>query len=845
MKSVPSHARVVIIGSGIVGNSVAYHLARLSWKDMVMIDKGPLPNPGGSTGHASNFCFPIDYSRLMVNITHDSMRQYKELGVFRESGGIEVARSLDNLIELRRRASAAKSWDVDGELLTPDQVKRLMPFVNTRLIAGGFSMPRCGVVDSLRAGTIMREKAQESGALSVFPSTEVLDLVVKGGRIRTVKTTRGDIEAENVVIACGVWSPRMARMAGASIPLTPMVHQMISVGPIEAFAKTGGEIAYPIIRDMTTLMYERQNGSDMEVGSYAHRPILVAPDDIPSIEESKLSPTELPFTKEDFEPQMAQALELFPELLDDERAGIQHAINGLLSLTADGSPVLGETPEVKGLWSAAAVWIKEGPGVGRLVAEWMTTGDPEYDLSEVDIARFYPYGRTKSHVTSRASEGYNRTYGIVHPREQWASSRNIRLSPFYGREQELGAVFFETAGWERPHWYESNSGLLEEYGDRIQRRPNEWDARWWSPIINAEHLAMRDRVGIVDLSAFAVFDVEGPGAVDYMQKLAVAQMDVAPGRAVYTPLLNHAGRMKSDLTISRTGEDSYRIVTGGSQGGIDGKWFRDNLPADRSVELRDMTSALCTLGLWGPNARALMQSVGRDDVSDKGLPFSSAKAISIGPVPVWALRISYVGEMGWELYAPMEQGALLWDILWKAGQEYKLAPVGIGVYATTGRLEKSYRLYGNELDTEYGVVECGLARRTVKPQDFIGKAAYLKEVAEKPAATLCTLTVENHISSSGEPRYMLGREPVLTPDGKPIVDRKGRRSFVTSAGAGPSLGKHLLMAYLPPEFAVAGTELSVEYFSEQYPVKVAVAGPAPLFDPTNERMKGRPETARQ
>ena len=229
--------------------------------------------------------------------------------------------------------------------------------------------------------------------------------------------------------------------------------------------------------------------------------------------------------------------------------------------------------------------------MGRMVAEWMTGGEPELDPNEVDIARFYPYGRTKSHIGGRSSEGYNKIYGIVHPREQWQSSRNVRLSPFYARERELGAVFFETAGWERPHWYESNGKLLEEYGERVQSRPNEWDARWWSPIINAEHLAMRDRVGMVDLSAFAVFDVTGPGALDYIQKLTVAQMEVLPGKAVYTPLLNHFGGLKSDLTITRMTETSFRIVTGGSQGGIDGKWFRDNLPEDGSAHLEDKTSS--------------------------------------------------------------------------------------------------------------------------------------------------------------------------------------------------------------------------------------------------------------
>ena len=343
---------------------------------------------------------------------------------------------------------------------------------------------------------------------------------------------------------------------------------------------------------------------------------------------------------------------------------------------------------------------------------------------------------------------------------------------------------------------------------------------------------------MVDLSAFAVFDVTGPGVLDYIQRLTVGQMDVPPGKAVYTPLLNHSGGMRSDLTITRTTETSFRIVTGGSQGGIDGKWFRDNLPPDGSVQLQDMTSCLCTVGVWGPKARRLLRSVTSDDVSNERLPFSTAKQIAIGPVPVWALRISYVGELGWELYAPMDQGQLLWDILWKAGQEHGLVPVGIGVYGTTARLEKGYRSYGNELETEYGPVEAGLDRPKVKSQDFVGKQAYLKAREEEPAATLCTLVVNNHVSSSGERRYMLGREPVLTRSGDPIVDRKGRRSYVTSAGACPSVGKHLLMAYLPPQYATVGTQLMVEYFGEHYPVAVVVAGSTPLFDPSNERMKG-------
>src|SRR2546430_16246617 len=298
-------------------------------------------------------------------------------------------------------------------------------------------------------------------------------------------------------------------------------------------------------------MYGRQHGGGRGVGPDARRPIIVRPGGIPSIEESPRSPTELPFTRDDFDPQLAEALELMPELLGDERVGIRYEINGLISMTPDGHPVLGETPEVAGLWSVAASWIKEGPGIGRAVAEWMSGQEPEIDIHEADIARFYPCQRTVAHVQARAREGFNKMYGIGHPAEQWESGRPVRVSPVYQRERELGAVFFEAAGWERPHWYASNEALLERYAGRLMPREAEWEARWWSPIINAEHLAMRDACGLIDLSAFAVFDITGPAALETVQSLAVAQLDVAPGRVVYTSLLDERGGFKADLTIMR------------------------------------------------------------------------------------------------------------------------------------------------------------------------------------------------------------------------------------------------------------------------------------------------------
>ncbi len=838
MTALPSSAKAVVIGAGIVGSSVAHHLARLGWSDLVLLEKGPLPNPGGSTGHASNFIFPVDHSKEMTALTLESVRQYKELGVFTESGGIEVARTEERMQELTRRVSSAIAWGIEPvSLVTPAEVKALVPFIDESVILGGFYTPSVGVVDSLRAGTLMREQSAADGALTVAAGVEVLGIDVERGRVRQVRTTEGDIETEVIVIACGVWSPKLARIAGASIPLTPAVHQMIDIGPVPRFEQASRSIEFPIVRDMDTNMYERQDGTSLEIGSYAHRPILYEPEDLPSVEEASLSPTEFPFTQEDFAPQLEHALELMPEIVGDESVGIKYAINGILSLTPDGMPILGETPEVRGLWSAAAVWVKEGPGVGKGLAEWMVHGESEIDLHSSDVARFHEHHRTSVHIKARTSEGFNKTYGIVHPSEQWASNRDVRLSPFNARERELGAVFFEAAGWERPQWYESNAPLLEEFGDRVGRREAEWDARWWSPIINAEHLAMRARAAIFDLSAFAIFDVTGPGALDVLQHVSQRQVDVPVGRVVYTPWLSPGGGFKSDLTIMRLGDEEFRVVTGGAHGMSDRKWLCDHLPGDGSAQLADQTSAWCTLGLWGPRARDILASVTGNDVSNEGFPFGTCRTIDVGPLSVLASRISYVGDLGWELYVPIEQGARLWDIVWEAGSAHGAVPAGIGVYGTTGRLEKCYRAYGTELESEYTVVEAGMAPPKVKDADFVGKESHLRHRDEEPVATLCTLTVDDHMSSAGVARYPLGREPILSHTGEPLVDAKGRRSYVTSAGAGPSLGKHLLMAYLPPEQAVAGTELQVDYLGERYPVSVAVAGATPVFDPENVRIR--------
>ncbi len=840
MSEVPERADAVVIGAGIVGNALVGHLAQLGWKNMVLVDKGPLPNPGGSTGHASNFIFPTDHNKEMAFLTVESQRQFEEAGFNTSCGGIEVARTEARMEELRRRMTSAKAYGIESRLLTPEEVKEMVPFVSEDVILGGFYTPSVSVVDSLGYGTMMRDKAKEMDALQVFGNTEVLDIETAPTphgrpRVTAVVTDRGRIETDHVAIACGVWSPKVAEMAGASIPLTPAVHQMADVGPIDVLQQTGNEIGFPIVRDMDTFMYERQTAGSMEVGSYAHRPIFHHPDEIPSNEEAALSPTEMPFTQDDFDPQLEDALELMGDIL--ETAEIRYAINGLLSLTPDAMPVLGETVEVENLWSAAAVWIKEGPGIAQMVAEWMTYGYPHMcDPHGSDIARFYPHERTEHHIYARCAEHFNKTYGIVHPREQWATERGMNRSPFYAREEALGAEFYDARGWERPQWYNSNADLVERYG--VEDRPHEWDRRWWSPITNGEHLHMREKVGMVDLTAFQIFEVSGPGVVDYIEKMTVNKCDVAVGRAVYTPVLTADGGFRSDLTVLRIADDRYRIVTGAFDGGRDEYWFRRNLPDDGSVQFENRTSAMCTIGVWGPDAKALVSKVTDADLSQEAFRYGTVQDVLVDGIPCSMFRISYVGENGWEIYTQMEHGLRLWDTLWEAGQEFDVRPVGIGVYGTTGRIEKGYRLMGAELESEYNPVEAGLARPRVKDADFIGKAAYMKARGEDPAAQVCTLTVENHRSTSGVARHMMGgNEPILTLDGERILDAHGRVSRVTSAGPGPSVGKYLLLAYLPPEYAVEGTDLQVMYQNELFPVKVARVGSQPLFDPDDSRME--------
>ncbi|MFK8025395.1 MAG: glycine cleavage T C-terminal barrel domain-containing protein, partial [Ilumatobacter sp.] len=601
--------------------------------------------------------------------------------------------------------------------------------------------------------------------------------------------------------------------------------------------ETNNEIGYPIVRDMDTFCYERQSAGSMEVGSYAHRPILHHPDEIPSNEEAALSPTEMPFTPDDFDQQMEEAIELMDMLGDAE---IKYAINGLLSLTPDAMPCLGETTEVRNLWSAAAVWVKEGPGMAQVVAEWMTYGYPRViDAHGADIARFYDQERPDEHIWARAEEHFNKTYGIVHPAEQWATRRNLQTSPLFERQEALDAFFFQARTWERPQWYGANADLVERY--EIPEREVEWDNRWWSPITVGEHLNLREHCGVVDLSAFQIFELTGPGAVEFADYLSVNKIGPV-GRATYTPWLTPDGGFHSDLTMHRVADDTVNVVTGVFDGGRDLSWIKKYMSKDGSVTVTDRTLEMSTLGLWGPNAPALMAKLTDADLSFEGSPYGSLVnvTLSVGGESIDAMlfRISYVGDSGWEIYVAWDDAPKLWDALMAVGSDLGIRATGGGVYGTSGRIEKGYRLQGAELESEYNPLEAGLARPKVKSADFIGKEAYLAaREAGDPEVLMCTMTVDDNTDSQGRERWMQGgNEPLCDLEGNTIYDSHGRVSRVTTAGYGPSVGKMVLMGYLPREMATAGTKLQVMYMNEFFPV--TVVGQDGPFDPDNTRLKG-------
>ena len=854
MERLPKSANVVIVGQGgIVGASVAHHLVQMGWDGIVGIDKAAIPTDIGSTSHASDFCFSTSHDKLSCFTTTYSQRFYEERGNYLRKGGIEVARVGDDerMEELKRKVGSGKAFGTNVRLISPGEVKERFPLVNVDAIQGALWDPDAGLVvprSQIVAGDLVDE-CTAKGALKVFANTAATGFEIDGGRVRGVHTSKGSIEAPIVLICTGIWGPVVGDMAGIRIPLMPIEHPLLFFGPMDTLRDTGEEMVYPLFRDQGNSAYVRDTGDPktsegglLEWGYYEEfAPRLVEARDIKEAGAGRLSPSMHELQLEQVMARFERGCEVVP-IFGDLGWNEKASFNGLLSVTPDGGSLLGESPEVRGLWLGEAVWIKDGPGVGRLLAEWMTHGMPHMDPHGADIARLYPVQKRPGYVRARCYESGQKIYNPpVHPREPYEGARALRRGPFYPREVELGGYFMEVAGWERAHGYQANETRLAAYKDRIPPRKNEWDARHFWEVSNAEHLAMSDHVGMINLSHFAIYDVRGPGAEALLEYLSVAKVGgtTPAGKGIYTHFLDHQGGIRADLTITRMAADRYRVVCGGDTGHRDYVWMC-NARDDRGfeAEIEDVSDSLATLGLWGPRARDVLSKLVEDpeSISDEALPFATSRTIWLRGAPVWAFRISYVGELGWELYFPHSYGLHIWDALFDAGA----IPVGIETYANSRRLEKSLRLQNTDLETEYNLYEAGLARPKVKKADFLGKGAYLEQRARPhQPAYLCTLTMDDNVDANGVSRYPVGHWPILSAETREVlIDELGRRSYVTSAAYGPSVEKVILMGYLPHAEAKEGNTLVIEYFGEHYPVTIEAVGYRALLDPGNERLKG-------
>jgi glycine cleavage system aminomethyltransferase T/glycine/D-amino acid oxidase-like deaminating enzyme len=848
MAEFPSKAKVVIVGlGGIVGASVAHHLIERGWDDIVGIDKSGIPTDIGSTAHASDFCYTTSHDFLSCWTTLYSIDFYEKMGHYARIGGLEVARVGDDgrMDEIRRKVASAKAFGTRARLIEPAEIKEKFPLIEESVVQGGLWDPDAGLViprSQTVAGKLV-DQAERSGKLKAFANTPAKALKIENGRIKGVVTDRGTIEADYVVVCAGIWGRLIAEMAGEDLPVMPVDHPLTFFGPYTKFAGTGEEIGYPLLRDQGNSAYMRDTGDPttseggmIEWGYYEEKnPRLCHPRDILEKHQARLSPSQRDLDMEQILEPLERAIELTPILAElgyDER----RSFNGLLQVTADGGPSVGESQKVRGLWYAVAIWVKDGPGFGKLVADWMTDGRTEIDHAKIDYSRFYPHQMQEKFIEGRCGEAAQKVYNpAVHPREPYATGRNVRRSPFYEREKELGGYFMELGGWERAHGYAANEHLLEKYGDRVPIRENEWDNRHFWRVSNAEHLAMSEDVGMVNLSHFAIYDVEGPDHVDLLEWICAARIggDANIGKGIYTHFLDDKGMVRADLTVIRMA-DRCRVIDGADAGPRDFRYMQ-RTAQDRglNVTVTDRTSELITLGVWGPNARATLQKVVDDPdmLSHENFPFAALRQIRIAGKDVTAFRISYVGEQGWELHMRYEDGLAVWDALRAVG----VMPFGVETYANTRRMEKSLRLQNADLLTEYNLLEADLARPKVKEADFRGKAAHI-EYRARPhqPAKLCTLTLEQNVDSKGVKRYPVGTSPILDPaTGETLVDSLSRRSFTTSMAYGPTIGKTIMLAYLPHEKAVKGNMFEIEYFGERYPVMVAGVGYEPLYDPEN------------
>ena len=816
------HARAVIIGGGVGGTSIAYHLAELGWTDVVLVDRAELTS--GSTFHSAGLVGQLRSSVTLTRMMMYGADLYRRLTVetgvdvsWHEVGSLRLASTTARYEELQRQAGWAKTFGLPLELISATEARERFPLMTIDGVLGAVWLPTDGWLDPSGLALALAAGARARG-VTIRQHTRVVGVSVERGRVTGVEVEnrageRSTIATDVVVNAGGMFAPEIGRLAGVTVPIIPMAHQYLFTERVE-----GADPGLPTMRDPDNLCYFREEVGGLCMGGYEHDPAPWGLDGIPADFNHRLLDPDWPR----FESIMAGAIRRVPAIAD---AGVTRMISGPGAFTPDNEFILGES-DVRGFFVAAgfcAHGIAGTGGIGRQMARWIVDGEPELDLWKMDIRRFGGHYRSQRLTLARTYETYATYYDIHYPNEERLAGRPLRLSPAYEDVAALGAVFGEKSMWERPNWFtpnEDGAGIASR--ETLEGlRPRGWAGEHWSPAIGAEALATRRAAAIFDESSFAKIEIEGPGALAFLQRLCANDIDRPVDTITYTQMLNQRGGIECDFTVTRRGPDRFLIVTGTAFGNHDLGWMQRHLPDDGSVRLRDATSALACFGIWGPNARAILEPLTNDDLSNDAFPYLTAGMLTLGNLLVLALRVTYVGELGWELYIPSEYGRALWRTLWGAGREHGLVAGGYRAIDAL-RLEKGYRVWSSDITPEETPYEAGLgfAVKLDKGVDFIGREALVAAKAAGPRKRLRCLVLDDQRS------VCLANEPVRV-DGE-IVGR------VTSGGYGFTVERSIAYAYLPPDRAAIGTRGEVEVFGEWIAFEIAKE---PLWDPEGARIR--------
>jgi len=817
----PTVPKVVVIGAGIVGTSLADELTARGWTDVTVVDRGPLFATGGSTSHAPGLVFQTNPSRTMTAFARYTVEKFNGLQhprgwAFNPVGGLEVATTPVRWADLHRKAGWAQAWGIEGRLLTPAECHALHPLLDQDQILGGFHTPADGLAKALHAAEAQALRAQARGA-TLRPHTEVLGIIDDGERVTGVRTADGVIDADVVVCAAGFWGAQFARQVGLVLPLVPMAHQYARTGQIPDLVGRNTELAeagLPILRHQDQDLYFREHVDRLGIGSYAHKPMPVDMTTLLADTAGEAMPSMLPFTEEDFAPAWAAAAELLPALDD---AKVEEAFNGIFSFTPDGFSIMGEHRELRGFWVAEAVWVTHSAGVARATAEWIIDGTPSIDTHECDLYRFEDAARSPKFVMQTSSQAFVEVYDVIHPHQYRTALRGLRTSPFHARHVEAGAFFFEGGGWERPAWFDANSALLGRLVDDGLVLPtrDEWASQFWSPISIAEARWTREHVAMYDMTPLTRYEVAGPGATAFLQQMTTNNVDKRIGSVTYTLLLDDTGGIRSDLTVARLAADTYQV---GANSPMDFDWLSRHRPAD--VTLRDITGGTCCVGVWGPDARDVIAPLCPDDLSHKGFPYFRALRTHLDAIPVTMMRVSYVGELGWEIYTSAEYGAALWDLIAEAGAPLGIIPAGRIAFNSL-RIEKGYRSWGTDMTAEHRPAAAGLDFAVRHDKDFVGKAAL--QAAQAPSVRLRSIVFDDPDAA------VLGKEPVFLREG----GDGACAGYLTSAGYSATVGRTIAYAWLPAEVA-DGAGVTVDYRGTTL---TAAVHAEPVVDPEMARIR--------